>query len=275
MKNLLILMSLLTLFTLGCKSSKEKVQEGTPQKQATSGSATKSEEAGKAEKTVVARVNGTPIYKEELRGMPLQSAINDEILYQEGLNQGLDKKLADKVNEYKRTIIIGNVKKEIMLKAAKNEPKTVNDEEIQEYYNSHKDRYGEPNLRLKAIFSEDKDIADEIHKKALNGEEFEKIASEYSDSGKKVTVQQRGFTNVYDERFNVLEVGQISNVFKTARGYVTLKIIEISNQPSRGQKQKIRFDILNQRRADALEKGIEQIKKANNVKVQIVGEGGS
>src|SRR4030065_622669 len=55
---------------------------------------------------------------------------------------------------------------------------------------------------IKEVVSvEDKNLAEEIHQKALERQDLEKIALDYTNSGKKATVRDSGFRKNYNDIF--------------------------------------------------------------------------
>lgn len=260
MKNLIVLVALMTLITFGCKlSDKEESGKGT---------VSESEKNETVKNEVVARVDGNPIYKGDLHGRPLESAITDQILYEEGLRQGLDKKYAKKVEDYKKNMIIGIVKSQILLKNAKNYKITQAD--IDEYVDQNRNKYR--NLKLKKITAPDKNVAEEIQKRALEGQDFDKIASDYSNSNVEVTVTEIGPTNEYNDMFDEIAVGKLSGIRQYADRFQIFRIIEVSDKLSASQRRKITFELANRRKGETLTNAVEEIKKKDNIKVEIVGK---
>lgn len=265
---MLISTSALILFA-GCKAEQQK-KEITKEENKTVLSQEQSTLQDKDSKTVVARINGRPIYKEEIGDEPLQRVIDEEILYEIGLKQGLDKnkKLEEQVERYKKRLIINAVRAEIFNNIGKEESK-VSDEEIEKYYRENENRYRY--LSLKAIVTNDREIAEEIHKRALKGEDFEKIVSDYSKSGKEVTLRELGFTRKYNDLFKGNDIGSVSNIIQEGNRFVILKVTDVRQLELQRVKPAIRATIAAQKRGKALHDYIEKLKKENNIKVEILG----
>lgn len=267
MRRLLPFLFMAVFLSLGCKQAEKKDEI---RKDATSHP--KEETAPNGQENVggnriVARINGKPIYRRDLRGMPLKSFIIDEILYQEGLRRGLDKELEKRVEDYKRGLIVNSIKSEILANLPK---EGVTDEDIEKYYKENEDNY--TYIRVQEVSVGDRETADEIHKKALSGEDFEKIKSEYSNSGKQVIVTDLKFADskMYRDLFDKKEVGSISGVIQDGNRFKILKITDVKKIPLEKARNVIMHTITARRRGQALEEYVERLKKENNIKVEIL-----
>ncbi|HZX12846.1 MAG TPA: peptidylprolyl isomerase [Thermodesulfobacteriota bacterium] len=252
MKKLFPLLVFIILFAAGCERFEKK--------QAT----TSTEET--TQKKVVARVNGRPIYEEDLKGKPLQTAIDYEILYEAGLKRGLDNKIEQDVEDYKKRLIVTKMQREIMDSLPKEE--LASDTEIEEYYKQNEMKY--KILSLKEISVEDKNLADEIQKRAATGEDFEKIASDYSNSGKNVGVRDLKFNRRYNNQFMGKEVGSVSEVIQEGNKFIILKLTETKDIPLDKAKQAIKYTVAAKKRAQAVHEFAEKAKNENNIKVEII-----
>jgi len=254
MRKLFPLLVLIILFAAGCERFEKK--------QATTGT----EET--TQKKVVARVNGRPIYEDELKGRPLETVIDYEILYEAGLKQGLDKKVEKAVEDYRKRLILTALQKEIMNNLPKEE--NVSDEEIEKYYKENESKYRY--LRIKEIAVEDKNLAEEIHKRALKGEDFEKIASDYSKSGTRITVRDLRFNIKYNDFFSGKDVGSVSEVVQEGNQFKILKLTEIKEIQHYKVMEAIRHTILAKRKAQAVHEFAEKFKNENKIEVEILEE---
>ncbi len=258
MKKLFPVLGLLIVFAWGCgKSEKKEETEKAP---------TTVKEVPTSSKKIVARVNGRPIYEEDLMGRPVKEAIVDEILYDEGLKQGLDKKLEERVERYKRNLIINELKTEIM----KSLLKKVDPKEIEGYYKENESRYKYTHVMEVSV--EDKNLAEEIHKKALEGKDLEKIASDYANSGKKATVRDLGFSKKYNDIFAGKSIGSVSEVIQQGDRFKIIKLVEVREIPLSRLDQAIRSNILAKKRYEAIDEFAEKLKDKNKIKVEIIEE---
>ncbi len=233
------------------------------------GKGEKKEEAQKskttADKTVVARVNGKPIYENDLKGRPLEDAIDYEILYEVGLKQGLDKKVDKQLEDYRKRLIVAVLLKDIKTNLPKEE---VSDQEIEEYYKQKADKF--KLMTFKEIVVEDQNIANEIHKRALKGEDFEKIASDYSEPGTNVQVRDLRFNKKYNDRFIGKEIGSVSEIIQEGNNFVILKLTEVKELPFSLTAPAIKNSIIATKRAQAVHNFAEKAKNENNIKVEIL-----
>lgn len=251
MRKLLPFLALLILFVWGCGKSEKK------------------EEAQKSETTtdkkVVARVNERPIYENDLKGKPLEDVIDYEILYEVGLKQGLDKQVEKQLENYRKRLIIAALQKDIMANLPKEE---VSEQEIEEYYKQNAGKY--KYMSFKEIVVKDQNIANEIHKRALKGEDFEKIASDYSESGTNVQVRDLRFNKKYNERFIAKEIGSVSEIIQEGNNFVILKLTEVKEIPFNKTAPAIKYSIIATKRAQAVHNFAEKAKNENNIKVEIL-----
>jgi len=252
MKKLFPLLVLTILFAAGCERF-EKKQATTSTQEIT-------------QKKVVARVNGRPIYEEDLKGKPLQTAIDYEILYEAGLKQGLDKKVEQAVEDYKKRIIVTTMQNEIMTNLPKE--KAISEAEIEEYYNQNESKY--KIMSFKEIIVEDKNLADEIHKRAANGEDFEKIASDLATAGTNLEVKDLRLNRKYNDRFIGKEIDSVSEIIEEGNRFVILKLTEVKDIPLAKAKHAIKYTIAAKKRAQAVNDFAEKAKNENNIKVEII-----
>ncbi len=251
MKKLIPLLGLLILITWGCGKTEKK------------------EEAQKSETTtgkkVVARVNGRPIYENDLKRRPLEDVIDYEILYEAGLKQGLDKKFEEQIEDYRKRLIVTSLKKDILAKQSKEE---ISVQEIEEYYKQNEDKL--KTMSFEQIVVEDQNLANEIHKRAVNGEDFQKITSAYSGSEANVRVQDLRFTRKYNELFKGKEVGSISEVIQEEKKFIILKLTEAKPVPVTRLQQDAKFNIRASKKTKAIHDFAEKAKDENNIKVEIL-----
>ena len=222
-----------------------------------------------AEPVLLARVNDAEIYSTDLRGKPLDAVINQEILYQAGLKQGLDVKLKDKFEDVKKRIIINEVEQEMLPETPKQTNYT--DKELEDYYNENIKNF--QFLKFSEISVNDENLASEIHTKALAGESFEDIASDLSKSGAKVETREIGFTRKYGNLFDSPEVGSVSDPLAEGDSFKVLKIVEVKTIPLNLVKRNVILAVRNQNKREALQSKMDQLKKENGIEVTIFSNG--
>jgi predicted CopG family antitoxin len=263
MKRLFPLLALIILVSLGCEK-REKKEETTPTKEAP----TKQTAQTNTPDRIVARVNGKPIYEKDLGGKPLENIVADEVIYEEGLKRGLDKKLESQIEEYKRGLIVSTLKSEIINSLPKGGE--VTDKEIEDYYKENESKF--THMRVKQMTFEDKSLAEEAHKRAMSGEDFEKIASDLSaKSGGNIPVKDLVFGVRYNELFKGKDVGSVSDVIQEGNEFKVIKLVEVIKIPLAKSSESIKYLVLAKRREDAIREFANKVSKEDNIKVEILG----
>lgn len=110
----------------------------------------------------------------------------------------------------------------------------ISDEEIAKYYEENKANFTEEEqVKASHILVEKEDLAKEIKKKLAGGEDFSKLAKEYSiDEGTKVNGGDLGFFGKgkmvpsFDEAAFKLPIGQVSEPIKSDFGYHIIVVNE-------------------------------------------------
>ncbi len=270
MKRIILLIVLTLMCTYACKQPAKNDNNTTTNSEnmveAQTGDQTKSAKPEKSGK-VVARVNGEPIYEDDIRSQDIESAITEEILYQEGLKRGLDKELEDKVLAYKKSIIVRNMKSDILQNM---EPyKEISDEDIKQYYEDNKMKY--TNVKIQEINFSDKGMADEIEKMAGEGGDLRDIADNYQDSD--VKFKDIGYNRQLTTYFDKIEVGSVTGVIEKKDGtYSILKIVDVRETPLNQVKNPVKENLEALRKRRAYNDYVKKIAEENNFKVEIIGE---
>lgn len=245
-------------------------QSGTKESADKSGSTNQEPASYKPESSskVVARVNGVSIYEDELNGRPVDSLVTDEILYQEGLKEGLEKKFQNKIREYQMTLVVREIKNRVLDKMPPE--KEITEKDILDYYNSVKDsKY--TTYRIEEINFQDEKQGEQIIKMAKEGKSFEDIAKSLSNAESQVTAQDLGFNKDMTIYFESREVGSISNVVSKKDGaFSVLKITEAKETPYNSVKNTIKYVIEARRKGAAYDQAAKEIAKENGFTVEIV-----
>ncbi len=262
---LAVLFTLLILF--GCNQSDSNSNSPSDDKTDTqshmnenaSVAETEPERVGK----VVARVNGQPIYEDDVSGKDLDFAITEEIIYQDGMKRGIDKKYRDEIRNFERSLIIRETKQRILDNA---EPtKEVSNEEIKNYHELNKDKYSY--LRINEISFPDSNLGNDIKDKAESGEELPNIANSYRDSG--ILVNDIGYNREMTKHFNTIEVGAVSEVIQKADGtFSILKIVEVKEIPLNRSRKSIKHILDAKRKASMFEKYAQKAAEENNITIE-------
>jgi len=261
-----------------------------------------------SDKKLLATVNGRPIYEEDLKRRQLDDMIVDEILYEDGLRRGLDKHYEKNVELYAKTLIVREQNQNIRSTVPKEEPtdkeiedfikqnkkqfetylktfivreqnqnirSTVpkekpTDKEIEDFFKQHEKRY--TNLKVKGISTSDKNIAEQIHKRAIKGEDFDNIASDYLASEVTFTPDIINLPVTTNDYFDELKVGAITDIIQENRNFLIYRIIEVNKLPISQFKTAITFTVLAQKKYEAVREFAEKAKKEHNIKVEIIQE---
>lgn len=166
---------------------------------------------------------------EEGRKQLLQELINQQLLYLDAKEKGLDnnelyKKELEKTAE---SLLKQFAIRELLSNV------TVTDEEIAEYYNTHKDQFkSEESVRASHILVDSEETANEIYEKLNNGESFEEAAKEFSKCPSKEKGGDLGYftkgkmVKEFEEASFELATDELSKPVKTQFGYHIIKVLD-------------------------------------------------
>jgi len=160
------------------------------------------------------------------------------LLYQDALDRRLDRNedVNKALDKTKRDLLVLQLIKESTQKI------DVSSKEVEDYYNTYKEQLKEPEERqVSEILVASEQDAKEILIQLLQGADFAALAKERSQAlsakkgGDLGFVQKGTKSKQFDEvAFSeVLDVGKISNIFKSVEGYYIVRI-----EAKRGGKQK-------------------------------------
>ncbi len=259
------------LILLGCNQSdsnsnspsSDKTKTDTPSNwnKNTSVAETEPERVGK----VVARVNGQPIYGDDVRGKDLDYAITEEIIYQDAIKRGIDKEYRDEVREFERSLIIKKTKQRILENA--DPTKEISDEEINQYYELNKKKYSV--VRIHEISFPDSKLGNDIKEKAETGEDLSNIANSYPDL--EISVNDIGYSREMPQHFKTIEAGAVSEVIQKPNGtFSILKIIEVKDMPLRNSKESIKHILKAKRKASMIDEYAQKAAEENNITIEII-----
>lgn len=275
MKRLLVLLILPAVIVAACgapdksedKAENKTVNESSNKSPEQAQTAIKIDPKPQRDSKVVARVNGVPIYQDELKGRPIQHLITEEVLYQKGLWLGLDEKYAEKVRDYKKQLIVHDLQADVL----ENLPpmKEVSDEEVQSYYDNNSEKY--TFVRMQEVGFVDKNLGDEILRKMKSGEDLTEIVNGYAESGANVVGRDLGFNRAMVKEFDTVGLGSVSDIITKPDGsYSVIKIVEIKPIPLRQTERAIRSLLKAKRKSYANDNYANQIIEENNIKVEII-----
>ncbi|MFC7063468.1 peptidylprolyl isomerase [Halobacillus seohaensis] len=153
---------------------------------------------------------------------------------------------------------------------------SVKDEEIKQYYENMKKEFKASHILVK-----DKKTADEVLKKLENGEEFAKLAKEYSTDKKSANNGGKlgGYTSTgkmvlpFEKAAYNLKVGEVSDPVKTKHGYHVIKVTDKRDKEDtssigkfKDMKDQLRQELLNRQ---ANPDNITEIMKNAGVEIKI------
>jgi len=268
MKNILMAIIIPALLAISCQQGEK---EETPNKQASqTETQTQNENSSKEDilpdKIIVAIVNGNSIYKDDLKGRSLQYAIDNEILYQEGLKRGLDKEFADQVRNYKRNVIINSIKQD--LDSQLPPEKDISDIEIETYYNNNLKKY--TTLHVEQISFKNTDIKEEVLKLAKDNQSLSSLVNPLNSKDNEIVFTDLGFSREYNKMFDKIEVGEISELENKGEYIKLLKIVEIRKIPLDKTREPIKYNLQAIKKHNAVHDYIQNIAKENGYKVDIL-----
>lgn len=158
----------------------------------------------------------------------LDELINQELLVQDALRTGLDKKkeLAEAIEEFKRTLLV----REDATRIVQNISAT--DQEVLDYYNANKAEFAEPvKWKVREIVVETETDANALLVQLYQGADFIEIVKQKSKAKSAWQKDSPGLVTTLDfpkieTVVQALEVGQVSNVFKGPEGFYIVKLEE-------------------------------------------------
>lgn len=164
------------------------------------------------------------------------------------------------------------VKLDLLRQKAAIEDVKVTEDELKQYYNQYK-----PQIRASHILVKDEKTAQEIKAKLDKGEDFAKLAKEYSqDTGSAQNGGDLGWfgpgkmVKEFEDAAYALNVGQVSQPVKTEYGYHIIKVTDKKKKPSYEQmKEEIEFEVKkNKIDSSKMESKVEKLIKDANVQVK-------
>ncbi|MCG0276644.1 MAG: peptidylprolyl isomerase [Thermosediminibacteraceae bacterium] len=239
-------------------------------------------------KEVVARVNGEEISKEELYDVMVKSIGREALDYlisqkiieleakkqnisvsEEEIQKELEKvyeyyggeeafKLNLQMNGYSLEEYKKDLAREIKIKKLLEPKISITEDELKAYFEENKEDFDrEKQVRARHILVENEEKANEIIAKLKSGEDFAKLANQYSiDTATKENGGDLGFfssgdmVKEFEEAAFSLKVGEISSPVKTQYGYHIIKVEEIKEAQKANyeeSKDEIRDILFNQK----------------------------
>lgn len=173
-----------------------------------------------------------------------------------------------------------NIKSKIEIEKIIEPSLTVTEDEMQQYFNDNKASFAEQEqVKASHILVDSEEKAQEIKDKLLAGEDFTKLAKEYSiDPSKEENGGDLGYVvrgqmvPEFEDAVFTLEVGKISDPVKTQYGYHIIKVEEIKEAKEANydeSKEEIKEILMEQQMSTAysewLQKKREEYKVTNSL----------
>jgi len=274
------LLSLLIVFTVAVSctqpDNKDKnTEQITDSKQI-------SQKAPERDKTVVAKVNDTPIYKYKLDKSlenPLREAIVAEVLLQEAIKKGYRTKDFSNADledpKVKRKLATSNYAAANLLRTEiiqnVNVNKKVTDKEINDYYNKNINKYTYV-ATLKYTVDADEQTTKKVRGMLVGGSTVNDIRDEYSDQGLKISVEERKMTNnpIILDNLDVVEVGAISKPIRFAGNYDIYKVTAIKKVEINKIKTSLKQNIRSLRKRDAVYNYVDNLIESDEYNVTVL-----
>ena len=206
-------------------------------------------------KTVVAMVNGKPLYKEDLSGLSLPKAVENEILYQEAVRKGYEDKYSKNVENFKRSLFINQLKSSVIKDYLRDNP--VKEEELTEFVKDKLDNY--IYLKVVKVTTEDADLAQKIADKAKSNNDLKQSAA--TIAGNDANIVDENFSKNYNEYFKEKNEGDISDVISSGEEYIIIQIVEKKELPTEQIARTERFNLVAKKKREAVLYYLNSLKK--------------
>lgn len=219
------------------------------------------------------RERQSQFYNEEGRKQLLDQMISFELIYNEALENGIEKD-----EQYLAQLELA--KKELLTQASINKllsEVSVSDSEVEEYYSANKDMFVAPGtVTAKHILVDSKEKANEIRTEIESGKSFEEAAQEYSSCPSKAEGGNLGsfskgqMVPEFEEAAFNLELGVVSEPVQTQFGFHLIKVEdkEESNSKSFDEvKSMISNNILQERQNFKFMSATDDLKKKYKVEI--------
>jgi len=155
---------------------------------------------------------------------------------------------------------------------------TISNDEIQNYYQTHKQDYRKPEMvNLHEILVENKKLADEIYRRAKNGEDLSRLARKYNT--RQISIKTDGVTGYFathalgiiGETAGKMEIGQLSRPVKTNKGqYSVFKVLDkkpAGPAPIQEVWEKVRSEALAEKKLHALDNYLANLTQKYKVEI--------
>jgi peptidyl-prolyl cis-trans isomerase C len=201
--------------------------------------------------------------------------ILNDLLAAEGDARGYDKDpdIERQVAELRRRLVVQRVMKDFQ------EPPDVTDAEVRAYYDQNRRMFSGAQIRASHILVKDEDLAKRLREELRKDpSQFEELAK--TNSTDTATAARGGDLGFFGQgrmvapfeqaAFGLDRPGDISEVVKTPFGFHIIKLTERkegTERPFDEVKERIRVNLMNQRRQDETQHRLDQLRAKADVKV--------
>lgn len=246
--------------------------------------------SGKQQETVLAEVNGETItsteFEQEAKALPpymrpiletpngrrqfLESLITRDLLLQEALRRGIDRKpeVHRRLGQARRSIVLEAILREVGEKAP-----GISDEALRKHYEENRESYetGEQ-VRVRQIQYKDRAIAEAAARKAKKGEPFEQLMKEAESMGGKAS--DLGFIEKgeADKDFEAAAFGpppgSVIGPVRTIYGFHLIEVLDrrpAGRIPFEEVKDKIASELRESAQREAFEQLVARLRKSSRV----------
>lgn len=152
---------------------------------------------------------------------------------------------------------------------------TVDDTMIEAYFAGHKDSFTRPeSVRVEALIVKDSTKAEEVIQKAMNGEDFEKLAGAYSVNDADVVLRKARWIpleEIPEEVRSQVRAGKIGDIFRPAQVDKNIQIVKVLEKRSESVPtfEEIRKDIKNTLLKREQQKVVEEWYESAKIRAKI------
>ena len=199
----------------------------------------------------------------------------NDLLADAGAARGYDTdpEITRQVDDLRRRLIVQRVMKDFQ------EPPEITDADVKAYYDQNRRLFSGAQIRASHILVKDEELAKRLREQLRQDpSKFEELAK--TNSTDTATAARGGDLGFFGQgrmvapfeqaAFALEKPGDISEVVKTPFGYHIIKLVERKeggDRPFDEVKERIRVNLLNQRRQEQTQKRIEDLRAKANVTV--------
>lgn len=257
-KSILLILLLSLTFIISCKDNKEP---SVSSENKSTNNTVESADNGK----LLFTINGRNVHEKEARIDDLESAINDEILYEAAIKRGIDKEPAVQRSLYmhRKNLFLGLLKRRVVQDYLKTHE--ITDEQINEYYNKNINKYTV--LDVTVFSAPDIDTANFIKEELSKGTSPENIMDKYKNQDINIKLRRIQNSKSFIDKFDNLEAGLISEPIDQKSVFKIVRIDRVNTAPINKIGNSIRYELTNNLRLEAVQKYIEEQKKNMEIKL--------